>query len=63
MFSLSNRQLAVVMKAAGRLPVEKRSIFLERVAAKRRGCTRFTDADFDDAVRTALRGLVQGTAA
>jgi hypothetical protein len=43
--------------------VEKRSIFLERVAAKRRGCTRFTDADLDGAVRAALRGLVQGSAA
>jgi hypothetical protein len=33
------------------------------VAARLRLRDRFTDADFDDAVRTALRGLIQESAA
>jgi hypothetical protein len=47
------------MTAAGGLPVEKRALFLERVAAWLQLRGRFTDADLDDAVRTALGGLVQ----
>ena len=61
--ALSDSQLAVVMTAAGGLPVEKRTLFLERVAARRRLRDRFTDADLDDAVHTALRGLIQNSAA
>ena len=34
MFALTDAQLALVMTAAGGLPVEKRSVFLERVAAR-----------------------------
>jgi hypothetical protein len=34
MLALSDDQLAVVMTATSRLPVEKRSVFLERVAAR-----------------------------
>jgi hypothetical protein len=63
MLALSDAQLTVVMTAAGGLPVEKRTLFLERVAARLRLRDRFTDADFDDAVRTALRGLIQESAA
>ena len=63
MLALSDDQLTVVMTAAGGLPVEKRSLFLERVAARLQLCGRFTDADLDDAVRTALCGLVQESAA
>ena len=59
MLALSDTQLAVVMTAAGGLPVEKRALFLERVAAWLQLRGRFTDADLDDAVRTALGGLVQ----
>jgi hypothetical protein len=46
MLALSDDQLAMVMTAAGSLPVEKRSVFLERVAARQqlRG-PNFTDAD------------------
>jgi hypothetical protein len=36
MFALSDAPLALVMTAAGGLPVEKRSVFLERVAARLR---------------------------
>jgi hypothetical protein len=44
-------------------PVEKRSAFLERVAARLQMLGSFTDRDFDDAVRLALRGLIQESAA
>ena len=55
MFALSDNQLALVMTAAGPLPPEKRSVFLERVAARLqlRG-PRFSDDDLDDAIRRAL---------
>jgi hypothetical protein len=64
MFALSDDQLALVMTAAGSVPVEKRSVFLERVAARLqlRG-PRFNAEDLDRAVQMALRGLVQNSAA
>jgi hypothetical protein len=51
------------MTAAGSLPVEKTSTFLERVACRMqlRGA-HFTDKDLDDAVRRALTGLKQSAA-
>ena len=63
MFALTDAQLALVMTAAGGLPVEKRSVFLERVAARLqlRG-SRFTDADLSAAIQVALTGLVQSAA-
>ena len=63
MFALTDTQLEIVMVAAGRLPVEKRSVFLERVAARLqlRG-PRFTDADLGAAIQAALTGLVQSAA-
>jgi hypothetical protein len=63
MLALSDGQLAVVMTAARGLPVEKRSVFLERVAARLQLLGSFTDRDFDNAVRLALRGLIQESAA
>jgi hypothetical protein len=64
MFALSDSQLQIVITAAGPLPPEKRSVFLERIAARLqlRGA-RFSDADLDDAVRRALYGLIQNAAA
>jgi hypothetical protein len=50
--------LNVVMTAAGGLPLEKRSVFLQRVAAllgQRSG--RYTDADVAAAAETSLRSL------
>jgi hypothetical protein len=63
MLALSDAQLRIVMIAAGPLPVEKRGLFLERVAARLALRGRFTDKDVDDAVRLALRGLIQESAA
>ena len=49
------------MTAAGGLPVQKRSVFLERVAARLHG-PRFTDADLGAAIQAALKGLIQSAA-
>jgi hypothetical protein len=63
MFALSDKQLALVMTAAGGLPVEKRSVFLERVAARLRlRGYHFTDADLGAAIQAALTGLIQSAA-
>jgi hypothetical protein len=55
MLALTDSQLDLVMTAAGGLTPEKRSLFLERVAARLelRG-RRFTDDDLERAVRSAL---------
>jgi hypothetical protein len=60
---LSDAQLTAVMTAAGGLEVEKRSILLERVAARLRlRGPHFTDADLGVAIQAALTGLVQSAA-
>jgi hypothetical protein len=59
MLALNDNQLASVMTAAGKLPTEKRGLFLERVIARLSLTYRFTAAEFDDAVRLALLGLIQ----
>jgi hypothetical protein len=63
MLALSDDQLAMVMTAAGSLPVEKRSVFLKRIAARLqlRG-PRFIDADLGAAIQVALTGLIQSAA-
>ena len=63
MFALTDKQLRLVMVAATPLPPEKRSIFLERVAARLRlHGPRFTDADLGAAIQAALTGLIQSAA-
>jgi hypothetical protein len=63
MLALSDDQLATMMTAAGSLPAEKRSVFLERVAARLRlRGPRFTDADLNAAIQAALPGLIQSAA-
>jgi hypothetical protein len=49
------------MAAARVLPVEKRDVFLQRIAAMLavRGRGRFTDTDVADVTQLALAGLVQ----
>ena len=62
MIAFTDSQLRTVWAAADRLPFEKRGIFLERVVARLQLHRGFTDADLDDAVRTALTGLIQSAA-
>jgi len=62
MLALSDSQLATVMVAAGGLPVDKRGTLPERVAARLALRGRFNDADLDEAVRVALRELIQSAA-
>ena len=59
MVALSDNQLAALITAAGKLPVEKRHLFLQRVVARLSLIVRFTAPEVDDAVRLALRGLIQ----
>jgi hypothetical protein len=56
MLALSDSQLQLVMTAAGPLPVEKRSVFLERVAASLR---IHGAGDFERIVQLSLSGLIQ----
>jgi hypothetical protein len=62
MLALSDSQLRAGWAAANSLPVEKRGIFLGRLVAQLqlRGF-RFTTADLDDVVRSALTGMIQDT--
>jgi hypothetical protein len=62
MLALSDSQLRAVWAAADRVPVEKRGVFVERVVARLQLQRGFSDADLDDVVRAALRGLVQSAA-
>jgi hypothetical protein len=64
MLALSDSQLRAVWAAAAGLPVEKRGVFLGRLVAQLllRG-SRFTTADLEDVVRSALRGLIRQSAA
>jgi len=64
MLSLSDSQLQALWAAANGLPVEKRRTFLDRVVAQLqlRGF-RFTTADLEEVVRSALTGLIQKPAA
>jgi hypothetical protein len=64
MLALSDSQLRAIWAAAAGLPIEKRGKFLVRfvVQLQLRG-SHFTTADLDDAVRLALTGLIQKSAA
>ena len=63
MVAFTESQLRAVCAAADRLPFEKRGVFVERVVARLQLHRGFTDADLDDAVRSALNGLIQQSAA
>jgi hypothetical protein len=63
MLALTDTQLRIAMTAASGLSPEKRSIFLERIAARLNLRGHFTDRDFDEAVQSALTGLIQKSAA
>jgi hypothetical protein len=49
----------VLEKLAGNLLAEKRGVFLQRVVGRLGLLPRFTAAEFADAVRVALQGLIQ----
>jgi hypothetical protein len=59
MMGLTDSQLATVMDAARTLPVEKRDLYLQRIAAMltMRGHGHFTDSDVSDVTGLALCGL------
>jgi hypothetical protein len=65
--ALSDRQLELVMTAAGPLAPDKRVVLMQRIAAAlhvRIGVFRKpTDDELEGATRAALRGLVQEPAA
>ena len=64
MFALSDSQLRALWAAADGLPVEKRRFFLGRLIAHLQlHGDSFTTADLEDAVRLALKGLIQKSAA
>ena len=64
MLALSDSQLRALWEAAAGLPIEKRGIFLVRLVAQLQfRSSNFTTADLDDAVRLALKGLTQKSAA
>ena len=56
---LTDSQLATVMDAARTLPVEKRDLYLQRLAAMltMRGRGHFNDADVTDVARLSMAGL------
>jgi hypothetical protein len=57
--ALTDAQLKIVMTAAEPLSADKRSLLLERVAARLRLTTgRPDDSDVEHATRSALHGLV-----
>ena len=62
MVAFTDSQLRAVWAAADRLPFEKRGIFVERVVARLERQRGFTNADLDDAIRAALKGLIQSAA-
>jgi hypothetical protein len=61
--ALTDSGLKLVMAAAGGLPPEKRSVFLQRIAAQLDRIRRPADADIERAARLALKGLMQAPAA
>jgi hypothetical protein len=65
MVSLSDPQLKIITTAASAVPVDRRSVFLERIAAmlRMRGYGHFTNSDVSDVAKLALTGLTHQPAA
>ena len=59
MLGLTDNQLTTVMDMAGTLPVEKRDLYLQRIAAMlmMRGRGHFNDSDVTEVARLALTRL------
>ena len=66
MLGLTDNQLRTIMDAAAAVPIEKRDLYLQRIAAmlvfRGGGHGRFNDADVADVTTLAIAGLVQQTA-
>ena len=64
MLGLTDNQLRVVMDAAHMVPVEKRDVYLQRIAAMLtvRGRGHFNDSDVHEVTTLAIAGLIQQTA-
>ena len=64
MLGLTDNQLRTVMDAAAAVPIEKRDLYLQRIAAMLtvRGRGHFNDADVADVTTLAIAGLIQQTA-
>ena len=65
MLGLTDNQLRTVMDTARTLPVEKRDLYLQRIAAMltQRGRGHVTDADVTDVAKLALTGVAHQPAA
>ena len=65
MLGLTDNQLTTVMGMARTLPVEKRDLYLQRIAAMltMRGRGHFTNSDLVEVVQLARTGLVREPAA
>jgi hypothetical protein len=63
MVSLTDNQLEIVLTAARTVPIDRRSILMERIGAMLRLRGRFTDADVRQVVELAACGLVHAGAA
>ena len=65
MLGLTDNQLAAVMDLARSLPVEKRDLYLQRIAAMlmMRGRGHVSDGDVFDVAKLALTGLARQPAA
>ena len=59
MIALTDQQLQIVMHAARGLPIDKRDVFLQRIAAALQRPRHFDDGDVAAATQQALHGLVQ----
>ena len=57
---LTDDQLTAVMRAVLQLPVEKRNLLLQRIAARLElPHSHYSGSDLDTAVRIAVRQLIQ----
>jgi hypothetical protein len=64
MITFTDQQLAVLMRVASNLPLDKRAVFFERVSAYlQTPGFEDDDDDIEAAINAALRGLVHESAA
>jgi hypothetical protein len=59
---LTDHQMKLVMDRAAILPVEKRDVFLKRIAAQLKLKWKFDDAAVAEAVSAAIMGLIHEVA-